>query len=57
MAVGGIFGGHNMRECKSCPNVATSLGLFVNLAHLAFEKQYLSGFLRKNVLMTRGLHF
>ena len=24
MTVGGIFGGKNMEECRSCPNVATS---------------------------------
>ena len=46
-----------MEECISCSNVMTSLGLFANSIHLTFKKKSLSGFLRKNSLMTRGRHF
>ena len=46
-----------MEECRSYSNVVTSLGLFANSVHLAFGKQSLSGFVRKNALMTRGGHF
>ena len=44
-----------MEEYKSYPNVMTSLGLFANPTHLAFEKQSLSGFGSKNARMTDGV--
>ena len=38
-------------------HIATLLGLFTNPTHLAFGKQSLLGFIRKNALMTRDSHF
>ena len=45
-------GGHNMEECRSCPNIMTSLCMFANPA-----QQYISRFIRKNALMIGGWHF
>ena len=57
VVVGGLFGGHNTEECRSCPNIATSLGLFINPAQFGIRKRFLSGFITKKALIYGDSHF